>query len=440
MNQRFAKNVVFNCAQLLRGEQVTERYHEVKNIPYLSSEEITRLQYEKLRRVLQAAYDKIPYYREVFRHARIDIRRMKLPEDMKKIPVLRRQKYKNNYAKLVNKSMHCRVTREMTSGSSGNPLIVLKDREKSAYIRAVMYRCYHQYGIEIGDKQARFWGVPVSPQNILKEKLKDMLANRIRLSAFDIHERSLDAFTNRLLKFRPKYFYGYPSVLHKYAAWLDQREYAIGKELKLNAVITTGEILYDFQRRAIQNSFSCPVVNEYGSTELGVIAFECSRGHLHLNADHVYVETVHDGDLHYNQLVVTELNNAYNPLIRYQIGDRGNIGRRQCGCGINFPVLSALVGRDSTFIVTPDGRYINDAILEYILSGGIRRFRARQTSSKALEINILKEPELSEKMMENYKQQLSRKLGDSIKITFKFVPEIEPEESGKLRYFISEVN
>ena len=72
-----------------------------------------------------------------------------------------------------------------------------------------MYRCYHQYGIKIGSKQARFWGVPISVKYILKERLKDIISNRIRLSAFDIHEKSLLDFTEKLKRFQPRYFYGY---------------------------------------------------------------------------------------------------------------------------------------------------------------------------------------------------------------------------------------
>lgn len=437
MNNWFSKHVAYRLVQKLRGEQVFKFYSEIEKYPYLTCEDVSRLQMEKLRNALQNAYENIPYYRKLFDNVNLKVNNLNLPADMSKIPVLSKQCLQSHYSELKNTSLHKRVSKEKTSGSSGNPLTVVKDRDKSAYTRAVMYRCYHQYGIDIGDRQARYWGVPVSAQNSLKEKVKDLLGNRIRLSAFDIQERSLEAFTKRIVKFKPKYFYGYPSVLHKYATWILENDIDLSP-LKLLAVITTGEILYECQRIAIRKAFNCRVVNEYGSTEIGVLAFECRKGNLHINADHVYLETE---DLYAGkdagEVIVTELNNEYNPLIRYRLGDVASISNCKCDCGINFPLLGSLKGRDSTFIVTPEGRFINDAILEYVFSSGICQFRAVQDCVDALKIEIVRTPCLSDKMMDGYMKELVKHLGTSIKISYRFVNDIEPEPSGKLRYFIS---
>ena len=41
--------------------------------------------------------------------------------------------------------------------------------------------------------------------------------------------------------------------------------------------------------------------------------------------------------------------------------------------------------------------------------------------------------------MDEYKKKLVKYLGSSINIKYEFVPDIEPEKSGKLRYFISNI-
>lgn len=43
------------------------------------------------------------------------------------------------------------------------------------------------------------------------------------------------------------------------------------------------------------------------------------------------------------------------PLIRYDIGDRGEWGE-PCDCGIRLPVIRTIWGRTRDLITTPDGR------------------------------------------------------------------------------------
>jgi phenylacetate-CoA ligase len=439
MNEWLAKNLVYNFLQFSRGEKIFQLVNEINQIPILSTDKIREIQLSKLRKTLKMAYSNIPFYRKLYKKCGFNPEKLHSPDDIKKLPILNKAVVHSNYTDMINQSISKRTSKELTSGSSGNPITVLKDRDKSGYGRAVMFRCYKQHGIDIGHKQARFWGVPISPKDIFIEKCKDMIVNRIRLSAFEIHDQSLQTFTDKLIAFQPRYFYGYPSVLHKYATWLHEKKIDLSN-LKLNAIITTGEVLYLFQKDIIQKVFGCRVVNEYGSTEVGIIAFECVKGNMHINSDHIFLESVKDKKTAaVGELIVTELNNQYNPLIRFKIGDRGCISKNTCNCGINFPIISSLAGRDSTFIITPEGKYINDAILEYTFAQGIQRFRAVQNSKDTLDIKIVKTKDLSERVMDEYKKKLVKSLSDSMHIKYEFVPEIKPEKSGKLRYFISNI-
>jgi phenylacetate-CoA ligase len=225
MNEWISGQIVNRMVQCSRGENIFKYYKEIQHVPFLSFDEIKAIQVEKLRRTLNNAYHNIPFYRRLYDDYGIVIDKLDLPGDIKALPVLSKDFVRTNYTDFITPNIQKRISKELTSGSSGNPLTVVKDRDKSAYVRAVMYRCYNQYGINIGHRQARFWGLPISLKFILKEKLKDVIANRIRLSAFDIHEKSLLDFTNKLKKFKPRYFYGYPSVLYKYASWLLEKGY-----------------------------------------------------------------------------------------------------------------------------------------------------------------------------------------------------------------------
>jgi len=437
MNEWFAKNIVYRSIQSMRREDVLKYLSNIRDIPRHSQSEIRAVQKAKLVRVLKNAYTNIPYYRKVFNNCGIVVEELSLPEDISNIPVLSKEIFKDNLSLLSNRNHIGRVSEETTSGTVGNPLVIPIDRQKSGFIRAVMYRNYGWYNIDVGDKQARFWGIPSASKLHFKESLKDLSANRIRLSAFNVSDESFEQFVKKLRKFRPKYFYGYPSLLCKFSQWLSDNHIALS-DLRLSAIICTGEVLYDFQRKTIEATFQCKVANEYGTTETGIIAFECHDGNLHINSDHVYLESVKSDEFtDTGSLVVTELNNFYNPLIRYKLGDLGSISEDSCKCGIGFPILKNLTGREGNFIVTPMNKYIFSAILSYTFKDGIKQFQGIQNEKGELIIKIVRDENLTDEMLMNYKKTLSNALGELMRIIFDYVPHIEVEKSGKLRYFIS---
>ncbi len=437
MNEWFAKNIIYRSIQSIRRENVLKYLSNIRDIPRNSQAEICNTQMGKLVKTLGNAYANIPYYRELFDHCGIVVDELNLPKDFSKIPVLTKEVFRQDSSLFINKNYNGPVSNEVTSGTLGNPLVIPIDRHKSAFIRAVMYRNYGWYDIDVGDKQARFWGIPPAPKLRLRESLKDLSANRIRLSAFNISDDAFKQFVNKLRKFKPKYFYGYPSLLYKFSQWLSDNQITMN-DLNLSAIICTGEVLYDFQRKGIESTFQCNVVNEYGTTETGIIAFECQDGNLHINSDHVYLESIKSEEFaDTGSLVVTELNNSYNPLIRYQLGDLGSISEDSCKCGIGFPILKNLTGREGNFIVTPMDQYIFSAILSYTFKDGIKQFQGIQNKKDELIIKIVRDKKVTDEMLMNYKKTLSNTLGEQMRIIFDDVPHIEAERSGKLRYFIS---
>lgn len=439
MNEWFAKNVVYRSIQSIRHENVLKYLSNIRDIPRNSQAEIRKTQREKLARTLENAYRNIPYYRKLFDDCGIVVEKLNLPKDFWKIPIVTKEVFRQDFSPSVNKNYNKPVSQETTSGTVGNPLVIPIDRHKSAFIRAVMYRNYEWYNIDVGDKQARFWGIPSAPKLHFRESLKDFSANRIRLSAFNVSDDALKRFVNKLRKFKPKYFYGYPSLLHKFSLWLSDNHIAM-EDMNLSAIICTGEVLYDFQRKGIESTFQCKVVNEYGTTETGIIAFECRDGNLHINSDHVYLESVKSEEFaDTGPLLVTELNNFYNPLIRYKLGDIGSVSEDSCKCGIGFPLLKNLTGREGNFIVTPTNKYVFSAILSYTFKGGIKQFQGIQNEKRELIIKIVRDKKLTDEMLMNYKKALSEALGEQMRIIFDYVPYIEAERSGKLRYFISNI-
>lgn len=78
-----------------------------------------------------------------------------------------------------------------------------------------------------------------------------------------------------------------------------------------------------------------------------------------MNMEHVFLEIVDDGGPVPNgtpgRIIVTDLYNHVMPLIRYDTGDIGILSRRQCPCGITWPLLESIQGRECDYVVLKDG-------------------------------------------------------------------------------------
>ena len=128
----------------------------------------------------------------------------------------------------------------------------------------------------------------MSQQQRLRYRLIDFIANRQRLSAFDITEESLKRYYKTLSEFKPKYLYGYVSMIEAFAIYLNEHQLKLPSSVL--SIITTSEVLTDDSRVTIESATGLRVFNEYGCGEVGSIAHECERGSMHIMSDNLIVE------------------------------------------------------------------------------------------------------------------------------------------------------
>ncbi len=58
----------------------------------------------------------------------------------------------------------------------------------------------------------------------------------------------------------------------------------------LKVCMVTSEMLFDDDKKLLENQFGIPVVNEYGASELDLIAFQNPLGEWQVNAETLFVE------------------------------------------------------------------------------------------------------------------------------------------------------
>lgn len=195
--------------------------------------------------------------------------------------------------------------------------------------------------------------------------------------------------------FGPAYLAAYPAMLQVLG---DERR-AGRLRVYPSLVWSGGESLAPSARIALERVWGCPVVNEYGASEYMSIAFGCSEDWLHVNADWVLVEAV-DADYRPVRLgepshtvLVTNLANRVQPIIRYDLGDSITVNPERCRCGNPLPAIRVAGRRDDVLeVAATDGRTVRLAPLALadVVEQAIHthRFQLVQTGATRLHLRI----------------------------------------------------
>ncbi len=437
MNYLLSRYLGFYPARILTGQFVFKYLNYLRSVENLTPSELNAWQWRKLRSILQFSNQSIPYYNRLFHNCSINPDNLITPDIWNNIPILTKSIVQSNHDAFVNPNIHYTFKRS-TSGSTGNPLVFYKDASSLAWMDAVMYYSYSWHGIKIGQPQARFWGVPHNRKTLFNARLKDNLMNRIRISAFDLHPNTFERCTQRIRRFNPHYFYGYPSLIYEYAIYYDKLSNRPAFP-NLKYIIGTGEQIIPSQLKQIESILGCKFLNEYGCTEAGIIGFDCQYGQMHLMANNIFLEIIKDGKPVLDQegeIYITELNTRTFPFIRYKLNDIGILSTSKCECGRNLPVIRISKGRIDSYIRTPDGALIYDAVLAYTLKKGIISFKAIQRTVNHIDIFIKVDSNFSNELKNKYAAELQSLIHPNMELIFHKVDELPRDKSGKLRYFV----
>lgn len=337
-----------------------------------------------------------------------------------------------------------------TSGSSGHPFRFAKDKYAHALTWAYIINLYQQHGIEIGKSlEARFYGIPKTGLPYYKERLKDGFANRYRFDVFDLSDESLADFL-KIFQQKPfEYINGYTSSIVRFAKYLNSQNIILKDQCSsLKLCITTSEMLFEPERQLLETQFGLPVVNEYGASELDIIAFENPQGEWCINNKTLYVEVVDEnGEIlphgEVGDLVITSLYNKAHPFIRYKIGDRGMIDESS---EMGKPTLKKLSGRTNDFARLPSGKLIPALTFYYVTktavedSGEVKEIVVIQQGLNAFDIDYVADKTLDNQQKLKILSAIDQYLEPGLNIEFRRKDYIKRSKSGKLKQFVSKLN
>lgn len=235
---------------------------------------------------------------------------------------------------------------------------------------------------------------------------------------FDVLPLSINSPLVEIIKkmndFYPDVLTGYASGIHLLA----QEKIRGSLRISPKRVITSADTLTPDMRLTIEKAFGVAPVNFYASSESLCLGAECDTEHsLHLFTDWHRFEllgregnAVSVGDS--GNLVLTNLYNYTEPLIRYRMNDELVMDTKKCACGSPFPIVKTIAGRTEDFLWFLDEHgeleYLHPIVLVEFFVPGLRKFQFIQTEQNSLTMRAVIADEDREKTLEGITLQMKK--------------------------------
>jgi phenylacetate-CoA ligase len=413
---------------------------------WLSRSGIERLQLEKLRQLLLAADAHCPWHRGRIRDAGLDLGKPITFDDLRKIPTMTKADAVCHGEEMVWRGVPGGAFRYNTGGSSGEPLIFHYGRRRQASDAAGRMRARRWWGVEVGEREVYLWGAPVELNKTDRVKqIRDRLLNQLVLNAFEMSPSRMDEYCAAIQAYQPRCIYGYASSVALLAAHAKETKFRFMLP-ELKVVCTTGEPLLPHQRSIIKEVYGAPVANEFGSRDIGFTAHETPEGQLLLMSESIILEVLDkDGNPvapgGTGEAVMTGLESAAQPFIRYRTGDVVQLSGDRCNAGRGLHVIDKVLGRTTDFLVRSDGTIMHALAAIYVLRAveGVGEFKLIQHTPIDIEVQVVPNSRWKDSECDAIIVGLRQRMGNTARIVLNLVERIPPEASGKHRYVVSHV-
>ncbi|MBT8295269.1 MAG: phenylacetate--CoA ligase family protein [Gramella sp.] len=415
----------------------------LENIQRIPEEEYAEFQRKRRNAIIDYHIQHNAFYREFFNWDGFD--------DWKNVPIMKKADLQHPLKERLSSTYNTKTAYiGKTSGSSGHPFIFAKNRFAHALSWAGFQDRYKWYDIDLNRSlQARFYGIPLDFFGNIQERLKDRISLRRRFNIFDLSEKKMQLFLERFKRSDFNYLNGYTSAIVLFARFLKDKNIIL-KELcpSLKICIVTSERLFEKDKQLIEAALGVPVINEYGASEVGLIAFEDSENHWIVNSEDLYIEILDENDniMPYGQegrVVITSLYNKAHPMIRYDIGDIGCLSTKST---LKKPILEKLIGRTNDIARLPDGKVVPGLTFYYVTktiiedNGNIKEFIIIQTKIDEFKIEYVSISELSTEQKSKILEAVGTYVGKNLKIVFERKDILKRSRSGKLKQFTSQLS
>lgn len=313
--------------------------------------------------------------------------------------------------------LHGRYRVMCTSGSSGRKGLFVWDREAWQALLAGFFRFNEMAGIRPKLPRLRLAAIIGANPAHMTARISQTIAiglHRMRPLPVTI---PLPAMVEQLNEFQPEALHTFPSV----GALLADEQLAGRLRISPRVVTTSSELRTSEMTERMRRAFGTSPTDLYASTE-GLWASECEHhAGMHLFEDLVAVENVDaegrpvpDGEVG-ARLLVTNLVNRTQPLIRFAIPDMAVIDSSRCICGRSLRRIVRVEGRaDDTIRLRGRG---GDRVLVHPMQfapvardAAVREFQVVQTGQRLRVRVVLRDGASPPEVAARLERELSARL------------------------------
>jgi len=452
MIRKFVANYFgFPIQDFVKKTKILPTLKNLQESQYWNKERMYKYRLLKLQRLVNHAYNHVPYYTELFDAHGISPEHIKTLEDIKKIPILTKELARKNQKKLVAINVDFKyIKKGKTGGTTGVPLTVYSDANNRSFTWASYYRWYNWIGIGKDEAVLTLWGANTVLKSSLKSKIIGNTINWIQnnktINSFNINDKTLPDIYTKIIQYNPVLIKGYLSAIILLAEYMKRNNLPPNKNLR--AISSTTETLLPIYRNLIEEVFSIPIYDQYGCGEVSAISYECPKQEgLHINQEHVYIECLDtDNSEIFNKkgrLIVTSLDNYVMPFIRYENGDMASMETEKCSCGLNAPLMSSIDGRTTDTITLKNGSEVHGVFFTDLLAEAgittdlISRFQIVQYNSGSIDFKLETRINISKKLLDKLEFEILRFVNSVNIILVDYIPN---EHNGKFKYIKLENN
>jgi putative adenylate-forming enzyme len=395
--------------------------------------EIVARQNERIENLVRFARERSLLYRRLYSHLPAGI------DDLSRLPIVTKPELMENFDEwvtdpevtrasveefiadptLIGQHLLGRYTVWTTSGITGRRGIFVHDDDAQAvYTALLIARTSRQMRSLLSG--GRLAALVVPGGHFTLTALLQGIRRRYPLVADVLRSFSVLAPLPELVRalnaFRPTSLIGYPTLM----GLLVQERVAGRLTIEPGLVTTEGEWLSPATRARIEATFHCTVRDTYGASEFLVIASDCGHGWCHVNSDWVVLEPVDRANVPVppgqasHTVLLTNLANRVQPIIRYDLGDSVTVSPDPCPCGSPFPAIRVEGRRDDIlYMQATDGRMMPLLPLALVSvveeMPAINRFQIVQVDPTTLRLRL--ETEVSADRTQTW-EELHRRLYD----------------------------
>ena len=389
----------------------------------------------QLRKLVQHAYETVPYYHKLFNEGGVNPTSIRTLDDLKVLPILTKAEIQKDPSQfLSSKYAQGKLLEISTSGSTGTSLVLKVLPENIAQQYAIWWRYRRRLGIDFDMWHNEFGSRIIVPPTQNKPPYWRVSSplKQVMFSAFHGNERTFGEYYRKMKSDSIAWIHATPSVIMPYAAYL--AEHGLSFAGKIKYVTTGAENLYEYQRILLREAFGVMARTHYGMTEAVSNFSETPDGVAEVDEDFAAVEFVPEED--YCHIVGTSLINYTMPLLRYDTADicfySDKIGQRG-------RIVDRVDGRTGDGIFLPNGTKIGTLSALFSETKNITEAQIYQTKDYVLHVRYVPRNEKYQQDLAQVEQMLQARIEHAVPVSFERFEKIPRTARGKLRYIVTEV-